>query len=198
MFDMGGVVAKHCDSALEKKILEELGVEGYDHFFDLDDRLEALMLEHTKGNLGENEVWETFSKYTDILIPRQDGSLWGKYFHPELDAAMLELIGELKDNGLKVVCATNTEPAHYTHHKDQGDYAVFDAVYSSVDLHEAKPDPKFFETILNLEGVQPDQVFFIDDCVANCETAQSLGMHTFHFADVVDLRWHLYDLELLL
>jgi putative hydrolase of the HAD superfamily len=198
MFDMGGVVAKHSDSWLEKQILEELGVEGYEHFFDLDDRLEALMLEHTKGKLGEKEVWETFSRYTNIPIPQQDGSLWGKYFHPDVDTAMLDLIGELKDKGLKVVCATNTEAAHYEYHKNHGDYAVFDAVYSSVDLGEAKPETAFFETILSLEGVHPDQVFFTDDCVANCESAQALGIHSFHFADVADLRWHLYDLELLL
>jgi putative hydrolase of the HAD superfamily len=197
LFDMGGVVARHSDSQLEREILAKLGIKGYKHFFDLDDRLEAVMLEHTKGNITEEELWLRFSEITDIAVDRKLGSLWGTYFHPQLDEAVLSLIRQLKDKGMRVVCATNTEIAHYSFHKKRGDYSLFDKVYASVDLHEAKPDRKFFEKILESENLAPSQAFFIDDSQSNCDSAASLGMKVFVFTSVDALREHLLHIEIL-
>ena len=197
LFDMGGVVARHSDSLIEKEILSELGITGYERLYDLDPRLEAVMLKHSKGNSTEQELWEEFSEITKIDVPSYRESLWGKFFHPELDASMLVLIRELKEKGLRVVCATNTEPAHYAFHEKRGDYAIFDKVYSSVDLHEAKPDRGFFEKILFSEHIPPAEAFFTDDYPSNCESARALGIETFVFTDSVSLRHHLKCIEIL-
>lgn len=197
LFDMGGVVARHSDSLIEKEILAELGITGYERLYDLDPRLEAVMLKHSKGNSTEQELWEEFSDITKIEVPSCQESLWGKFFHPELDISMLLLIRELREKGLRVVCATNTEPAHYAFHAKRGDYALFDKVYSSVDLHEAKPDKEFFEKILCMEHIPPAKAFFTDDCHSNCESAKALGIETFVFTDCLSLRQHLTDIGIL-
>ncbi|WP_172635062.1 HAD family hydrolase [Sphaerochaeta pleomorpha] len=197
LFDMGGVVARHSDSLIEKEILSELGITGYDRLFDIDARLEAVMLKHSKGNSTEQELWKEFTDITKIEVPFYQESLWGKFFHPQLDTAMLLLIRELKEKGLRVVCATNTEPAHYAFHKNRGDYSVFNKVYSSVDLHEAKPDKEFFEKILSSEQVPASEAFFTDDCPLNCASAKALGVETFVFTGSVALRQHLNDIGIL-
>lgn len=197
MFDMGGVVAKHTDSTMERQLLEDFGIVGHYSFSSVDPTLPSLLAEHSKARIDEQEVWEQFSLRTGIAIPPHTGSLWGKYFRPELDPYVVAIIEELKSAGYRVVCATNTEEAHYLYHRKAGQYDLFDEVYASLTLKEAKPDRAFFEKILSFEGVQPSEVLFVDDYPENCEAASDLGINSYLFADPVDLRWHLIAMELL-
>ena len=59
-------------------------------------------------------------------------------------------IEELKKKGYRVVCATNTEKAHYDYHLASGQYEIFDTVYASLHLKEVKPDAAFFEKRENM------------------------------------------------
>ncbi|WP_320130442.1 HAD family phosphatase [uncultured Sphaerochaeta sp.] len=197
MFDMGGVIARHSDALIEKKVLRELGVEEYDRFSDLNEKLDTIMLEHTKGNISETEVWEAFSLVTGQKMPAMENSLWGKYFNPTLDSTMVTLVQELREKGMRIICATNTEPAHYAFHMARGDYSLFDKVYASVDLHMAKPDIRFFEEILARENLGASQIFFTDDSKENCESARSCGMKAYLFTNSSNLRTHLSDIEIL-
>ena len=197
MFDMGGVVAKHSDTSLERLLLRDFGVMDHDSFTSLDPRLPSLLAEHSKAAIDENEMWRQFSKITGISIPLHEDSLWGRYFKPELDSHVLEIVEELKEKGYRVVCATNTEKAHYEYHRDSGQYAVFDAVYTSLQLGEVKPDNAFFEKILATEQVKPDEVLFVDDLSENCEAAAKLGLSAIMYADPVELRWQLISMDIL-
>lgn len=197
MFDMGGVLALHSDSSLESFLLRDFGVEGHDSFASLDPRLPALLAEHSKAAIDEESMWEQFTALTGIVVPQSQTSLWGKYFKPELDEHVYAIIEELKAAGHRVVCATNTEEAHYAHHRDAGQYDIFDAVYASLHLGEAKPDASFFEAILAKEGIAPEEAIFIDDLGENCESAHALGIHAFHFKDAVELKWYLVNMEML-
>jgi Predicted hydrolase (HAD superfamily) len=42
-----------------------------------------------------------------------------------------------------------------------------------------KPDPLFFEYILEHQGLKPHETLFIDDSKANIETASQMGIHTY-------------------
>jgi putative hydrolase of the HAD superfamily len=155
------------------------------------------MAAHTKGLTEEAETWEAFGAIAGISVPWTGESLWGKYFAPELDEAVVHLVGELKQQGLRVVCATNTEPAHYRHHARLGHYDLFDAVYPSTVLHMAKPEKPFFSAVLAGEQVDATSALLVDDTAANCEAADSMGILSFLYADVVELRWWLSALDLL-
>lgn len=197
MVDMGGVLALHTDTSMENRLLKDFGMDSYAGFADLDASLPALLQEHSKNAITEEQMWEQFSQKTGIALPPYEGSLWAKYFQPELDAAMLQLLSELKQNGYRLVCATNTEPAHYAHHKAMLHYAIFDTVYASCEIGKAKPELDFFIHIMDCEGVQADQVLFIDDYAVNCEAASSLGINAYKYEDAADLRWKLYDMGLI-
>ena len=59
---------------------------------------------------------------------------------------------------------------------------LFDKSYFSFAEHLEKPDPRFFELILDHEGLLPEETLFIDDTAANIKVAQSLGINTYHIS----------------
>lgn len=197
MFDMGGVVVKHSDSSLERLLLRDFGIADHENFSSLDPRLPALLAEHSKAAIDEEEMWNQFTHMTGIAVPKHNESLWGRYFKPELDEHVVAIIEELKLKGYRVVCATNTEDAHFKHHRVAGQYDIFDAVYASLQLKEVKPEPAFFAQILASEQVEPEEVVFVDDLSENCEAAANLGINAIVYGDPVELRWQLISMDLL-
>ncbi len=195
--DMGGVLALHSDQSLEKELLRDFGVTGITRFVDLDERLPMLIQRHAKSEIDEDEMWAEFTRLTGVAVPASEESHWGKYFGPELDPAMLALFTQLKHAGYRLVCATNTEPAHYTKHAEAGDYAIFDAVYASCEMGWAKPEAQFYTHILDAEQVAPERVLFIDDLAENCEAANAVGINAYLYTDIAELQWALYDIGVL-
>ena len=57
---------------------------------------------------------------------------------------------------------------------------LFDKSYFSFAEHLEKPDPRFFELILDHEGLLPEETLFIDDTEPNIKVAKSLGIKTYH------------------
>lgn len=197
MFDMGGVVAPHDDTALELRLLRDFGVENVDSFEELNPLLVPVMLEHSRGDITESEFWNRFSSISGITVPEYGGSLWGKYFDPSFDPTVVSVIQDLKKIGMRVVCGTNTEPAHYAIHQARGHYDIFDQVYSSTDLHAVKPETAFYEKILAYERIPADQVFYTDDYESYCQGGASCGLRAFLFRGADTLRLQLRELQLL-
>ena len=195
--DMGGVLALHSDRDLEGRLLEDFGLEGYRSFAEVDPQLTELLVRHSKNEIDEDELWRRFTAITGVAVPQSDQSPWGMYFSPELDDAVLSLYRELKENGNRIICATNVEPAHYAHHHGEGHYDIFDAVYASCAMGHAKPEAEFYTRIIEKERIDSSQILFIDDLEENCQVAQELGMAAFLFKDVAELRWALTDMELI-
>jgi len=63
----------------------------------------------------------------------------------------------------------------------------FDKVYYSHQLHLSKPDPVIYEVVLNDLEKQPNEVLFIDDTYENIESANRMGMRTWHLTNQADL-----------
>ena len=59
---------------------------------------------------------------------------------------------------------------------------LFNKSYFSFAEHLEKPDPRFFELILDHEGLLPEETLFIDDTAANIKIAKSLGINTYHIS----------------
>lgn len=51
-----------------------------------------------------------------------------------------------------------------------------DRVFWSYELGLAKPDPRYFEAVLNELGIEPEEFLFVDDQPANLIAARSLGI----------------------
>ena len=178
IFDMGGVILH---GVFELKTILEKEEQGLDlmnlYRDDLMDKLSAGLIE-------EDAYWNEFNaRYgTKIASPQ-----WGRQFNPEIDPEMIALINELKKDN-RVVCGTNTIEAHWQFSQNRGDYEVFHKVYASHLMGVAKPDARFWEIILEEEGVKPEEAVFIDDFHDNVDAAASLGIRSILYRNINALR----------
>ena len=62
--------------------------------------------------------------------------------------------------------------------KGNGIRYYLDELYVSYQMKTLKPSLKFFEYILEKEGINGNEVLFIDDSPRNVEAANKLGIHT--------------------
>ncbi len=170
ILDMGNVLSLGVD--VVHSIASELGlaVAEIEAFSRRD--FEALLI----GALTVEEFWDRFNRHfgTDV---QED--LLITHFHPVPDARVERLVMEVKAAGHRVVCGTNCLEKHYRYHLERGEYAVFDAVYASHLLGTAKPSPSFYLHILEQEGWQAADTFFVDDRAANVAGARQLGIRSF-------------------
>jgi len=196
MFDMGGVVDLFDGDAMEKNLLRYFGVENHDTFLSLSPNLKGLIRDFGAGLFDEDEYWKRFASITGVKVPNEP-HLYTKFFNPIQNPKTLEIIANLKRNGIRVIAGTNVEPSHRIWHDNHNDYAIFDHAYTSDRLHCVKPEPEFFEKIIAAEGLSPSQIFFTDDRQENIDIANSLNLVGFRFTSPESLREHLVSLGLL-
>lgn len=97
---------------------------------------------------------------------------WPRAFFP----GVKETLRELRKNH-RLACLSNSNALHWERF---GDFdADFDMALFSHQLGVIKPDPEAFELALSKCGVEPAAVYFYDDCAANVDAAQSLGINGF-------------------
>jgi len=100
----------------------------------------------------------------------------------DADPAVLALIARLRQQGILCALATNQ-------HRFRADYmratfaydSVFDHSFYSYQLGYAKPDVRYFQTILASLPFAPAQVLFIDDLETNVEAARTVGIEAAQF-----------------
>jgi putative hydrolase of the HAD superfamily len=177
IFDVGGVVSQNTNVAPDIAAhLEFDGAKMID--FARDDFREL-----TTGRISVEEFTRRFSLKSGRVI---EVDLLNRYFHPELDPAVVKIIDTLKPEN-RVVAGTNTIGPHYDLHRQQGDYEIFDAVYASHLIGLAKPDPAFYTHILDQEQYPAERAVFIDDVQANVDAAQALGIRSLLFSGAEQL-----------
>jgi putative hydrolase of the HAD superfamily len=173
IFDMGGVLLKNVFEL--KTILVNHGCE-----LDVAELYRNdLMDDYSSGRIDESQYWEGFNRrFGTSIVPPQ----WGVYFQPRIDPDTLNLIKSLSKSH-RVVCGTNTIDPHWRKSIERGDYLCFHKVYASHIMGVAKPDPRFWEIILEQEQFNPEETFFIDDFPENVAAARSLGIKGILFTD---------------
>jgi epoxide hydrolase-like predicted phosphatase len=120
--------------------------------------------------LGHRPEMHRFSEiYFDALEPNQP---------------MIELMGELKEQGLRMALLTNNvrewEPLWRSMVPID---ELFELVVDSAFVSCRKPEPRIYEIVLERLAVPADQCLFVDDVEVNCEAAHDLGMTAVHFRD---------------
>ena len=195
IFDMGGVVTNtfRMDSIYNKLNLTK--TEYYD-ICSLEGRNICDLL--NIGKITTEEFWQEFNRRSRLYksqnpVPQVEHDLFRLCFHPSKNLETIELIQMLKKKH-RVVCGTNTIQSHWENHMERGDYAFFNQTYASNKIGCAKPDPHFFELILEAEETAAQDAFFTDDRADNVAAAASLGIHAELFTSAADLteKWKKY------
>lgn len=192
MFDMGGVVTSTFDmnEMYNKLQMSQNAFFDFCKFDDID-----IWHELQIGHISVLEFWKRFNtKRAELKMDEIHNDLFRLYFHPVLNKGTVSVINNLRQNN-RVICATNTIESHWENHMERGDYLYFDQTYASNKIGEIKPDENFFKVILEAEGVTPENAFFTDDRVENCDAATRLGINTYHFDNAENLAQYIMNLK---
>lgn len=93
------------------------------------------------------------------------------------DRAMLDAVRKLRDHGLRCALATNQQNLRGTYMRTSlGLEMIFDRQFYSCELAVAKPDPRYFELIMESTGAKAERVLFVDDNASNVAAARSVGL----------------------
>ncbi len=197
IFDMGGVVT---NTFLLTQLYNKLNITTEDFFKLCASGQEDIWNLFQTGKINPQQFWTQFNervaaskdeKYSKVPVVETD--LFRLYFHPSKNLETVSLIQQLKKKH-RVVCGTNTIDSHWENHMERGDYAFFNQTYASNKIGCAKPDPHFFELILEAEQTAPEDAFFTDDRADNVAAAASLGIHAELFTSAAELtaKWQQY------
>ncbi len=135
-----------------------------------------------QGLIEESQVIESVC----ALFPKELHSVIGDIVTrwPEankMDERMIPLTKALAQNGLKLYLGSNASLRFHTYKSKIKALDVFDGIQISADIRLSKPDPRFFEVLVSTYGLDPHRTGFIDDVQANCDSAATLGLTTFHY-----------------
>ena len=185
IFDLGGVVLD-IDENIVYKELEKLGINTSElahskEFIDIMSKFDTgiytapTFRKKTKALLG-------LEKMTD----QKFDTIWNAMLL-DIPRERIEAIEKVKKH-YKIFLMSNSNVIHYDLYvRDlqlRFGYNEFDELfnksYFSFAEHLEKPDPRFFELILDHEGLLPEETLFIDDTAENIKAAKSLGINTYH------------------
>lgn len=207
IFDMGGVVSGNV--ATIPAMAKRLGLSDPDFLafcgVDPDEPQETryergAIAQLQAGKMDDRTFWAEFRVRATALLGTHHPSVdrirsitiredpWATAFNPVPIPDTRKVIEELKSNGHRVVCGTNTLEAHYRTHERQGDYGCFHRVYASHKMGLIKPDRAFWEAILEDEGTIPSGAVFIDDNPVNVKAAAAVGLIAFRYETPARLR----------
>ncbi len=150
-------------------------------------------------NLLESGIWDDmetgrlpWEDFVALLEARMDEPVERKWFNEAWDAMLLgippqriEIIKRLKQY-YHISIVSNTNPQHisrinqYLNLAYQGESLpeLFDTCYYSYQIGMQKPNPHFFQHIIQKEGLDPKSSLFIDDSEEHIEMADKLGFQT--------------------
>jgi len=187
IFDLGGVVLD-IDENIVYKELEKLGINVLELA-----RSKEFMEIMSKFNTGIYTA-STFRKKTKAFLGQEKmtdqkfDTLWNAMIL-DIPRERIEAIEKVKKH-YKIFLMSNSNVIHYDLYvRDlqlRFGYNEFDELfnksYFSFAEHLEKPDPRFFELILDHEGLLPEETLFIDDTAENIRAAKSLGINTYHIS----------------
>jgi putative hydrolase of the HAD superfamily len=186
IFDLGGVVLRwdpdeilrnfYTDGALRSLAKREL----FQHadWLDLD-----------RGTLLEQEAIERFYERTG-RPPQETAALLRAArdsLHPIPET--LEILEELAARGVPLYCLSNMPAATAGHLREKHAFwKAFRGVVISGEINLVKPDAAIFDHIARRFDLAPQNTVFIDDLLANIESAGRLGFNTILFENAAQCR----------
>ena len=187
LFDFGGVftdspfaaVAKYADAIgatrdqVDDIVFGGYGVDG-DHPWHQVERGEITLEAAREGILAlgqeqglEVDIWQVFMTMSE----NQGG----------LRHDLVEHVRHIRAAGLKTGILTNNIVEFRDHWRAMLPVdELFDVIVDSSEVGERKPNPAIFRRAVDLLGLTPEEVLFLDDFPGNVEAAKALGMPAIH------------------
>jgi len=185
VFDLG-VVLFDLDYDLTVKAFEKLGIDNHEELFSEAGQL-GLFDQFERGEIGIPEFLEGMntllpSKVEDELIVEAWNAMLLTFPQSSIDL----LVQLRKHYNLDLLSNTNDlhfEKFHEIINKQHGLLGLdefFSALYYSHREGLRKPEPEFYERLIEREDLTPSETLFIDDMIRNVHAANKVGMRGCH------------------
>lgn len=197
IFDLGGVIMTiDHDEALRR--FKKLGLA------EAERHLDPYTQTGIFGDLEEGKITaEDFRTELSKLVGRKLSFEECKYawlgYRKDVPKRNLVALKDLRDRGYRLILLSNTNPFMMswalTPDFDGGKATLsdyFDSLYLSYKLGVMKPNPEFFKTVIETEGIVPEESVFIDDGPRNVKAASGLGLNTLCPENGIDWKADLY------
>ncbi|KAI1348679.1 HAD-like protein [Xylaria sp. FL0043] len=163
IFDIGGVILEMTfSSQIERDILSTPIWQSYERGEIT--RSACYELSAQRFSLPVSEVCRAFAQVHTTL---------------QINRVMASFIRDLReDSSIAVYAMSNMGREDFEETAANLDSRLFDRVFISAEVGMRKPDPGFYQHVLDQIGLIGSQTVFIDDKKENIHAAQSFGIHS--------------------
>jgi putative hydrolase of the HAD superfamily len=186
IFDLGGVVfdwnPDHIVSRvqpvteLQAALKEALFGHADWRLFDRGTLSESELIDRLQLRLGATR------REVDTILDAVRSSLVEK---PET----VKLLRALQAQGTPLYCLSNMPASIYTHLRQRHSFwDAFSGIVISGEVQLMKPEPEVFMHLLAAFNLRPEESVFVDDLLANIESAKQVGLHAIWFKDAAQCR----------
>ena len=186
LFDADGVVIQ--TELFSVQYGKEVGVvqEEFTPFF------KGIFQECLVGKADLKEIIKPFLakwKWTDGV----DAYLlrWFKAEH-HVDQQLLDYIKKLRQRGILCFVATNQDKYRLEYLRTKMNFNnLFDGIYCSCEIGSKKPEPAFYEYILQdlaKRGIGKDEILFVDDTPTHAEGAKQAGIEDYLYKNCEEFK----------
>jgi epoxide hydrolase-like predicted phosphatase len=180
IWDMGGVLVRNTVPEPRRRRAEKYGLTSQ----QLEDLVfgSPLSLKATLGEINVDLLWEFVRSTLNISpqeMPAFIADFWGS---DRADEVLVDFIRSLRTSyktGLLSNAFSDARQAIGS--RFPGMLGVFDVSIFSSEVGLAKPDPRFYDLMLEKLGVAPAEAIFVDDFIENVQGAQAVGINAIQF-----------------
>lgn len=193
IFDLGGVIL-NIDFTVTQREFVKLGIKNIDDTFGQYHQL-GFFDQFDRGEMDEKTFLEEAQKlFPQEVTPQQIIEAWNAMLF-DLPQHRFDLLKELGKN-YRLFLMSNTNSIHYKAYQEliRQTYeipnldALFEKAYYSHLVHMRKPEKRFFDLILNENGLIADETLFVDDTSTNTDAAEKLGIRGLYLKPGEDIK----------
>lgn len=190
VFDMGGVLL-NLDVSRCVNAFKAVGFEDIENYLNIY-RQQGFIGDLEEGRINEDQFFEECLKHCNPGTTREDVY---NCFVGLLDGLNLPVVEILKQLHGKyaLYLLTNNNPLSrrafddlMLEHGIKSD-ELFTRQFYSYELKLQKPGREIFEKAIECIGLPPEEILFVDDAPANCESAAALGIRTVLYRPEADI-----------
>lgn len=185
IFDFGCVIV-NLDRQKCVEALDAVGAHEISSYVD-ECRQTDMFLELELGTIGVAEFCAEVRRKAPGCTASDEAiaEAWGALL-TDIPLRRLHRLEELHKK-YRLYLLSNSNPVHWEKSAERffplGGHApefYFDQMFISYKMGLTKPDPRIFETLLKETGIVPHETLFVDDSLANCRMAESMGIRALH------------------
>lgn len=210
-FDFGGVVLTSPFEAFERYERANGLPAGFIRTVNSRNPDDNAWAQLERSEVGVDGFVPLFEAEAEALGHRVDGYEVITMLAGTVRPAMVDAIDVINAAGLTTACLTNNfsdrgpgdadrnrQPVDRRTPNEKAAVAAalqrFDVIVESSVVGVRKPEPEFYRRALELAGVEPTEVVFLDDLGVNLKPARAMGMRTIKVDDPIDALTELQEL----